>query len=186
MGVDAVSYAVEIHDADLLARRCAGRARFIGRDRYYEALQYAATIFPSGTVWSDLIVGLESIESTTSGIDTLVAMGVLPVLSLYRPPVGDTPGEPRVPTVEEIAPVYAHLFHAVRHAKINMGWLRDLSFAITPLEARFFAGDDARLPVAMQQLYRSRLGTVAACNLARLRRRLRVHEVSDSFDASHL
>jgi hypothetical protein len=67
-----------------------------------------------------------------------------------------------------------------------MGWIGELSFAITPLEARFFAGDDARLAVAMQQFQRSRIGSVTTRNLARLRRRLRVRTVSDSFDSSHL
>jgi len=186
MGVDAVSYSIEIHDADVLGRRCAGRVRFIGRDRYYDALRYAATIFPSGTVWSDLIVGLEPIESTVHGIDTLVQIGVLPVLSMCRPNDANGLREQSVPTLDALQPLFAHLFHAVRHAKINMGWVRDLSFAITPLEARFFVGDDARGMLAGHQFYRSRLGTFAARSLSRMRRRLRVRRVSDSFDASHL
>jgi hypothetical protein len=186
MGVDALSYAVEIHDPNLLARRCAGRVRFIGRERYYDALRYAATIFPSGTVWSDLIVGLEPAESTMRGIDALTAMGVLPVLSLYRPSTTDQFDDVKPPEVEQVVPVYTHLFRAARDARINMGWVRDLSFAMTPLEARFLAGEDARMAVALQHFYRSRIGGVAARNLARLRRMLRVRRVSDSFDASHL
>jgi hypothetical protein len=186
MGVDALSYAVEIYDHDLLGRRCAGRVRHIGRERYYEALQYAATIFPSGTVWSDLVVGLEPAESTMRGIDALTGIRVLPVLSLFRPrDEHELRGHP-LPTIDEVVPVYAHLFHTVRQAGINMGWVRDLSFAVTPLEARFFAGDNARIPFAMQQFYRSKLGTLAARGLSRLRRRLRVRTVSDSFDSSRL
>ena len=186
MGVDAVSYPIEIHDAEMLARRCAGRVRYIGRERYYDALQYATTVFPSGTVWSDLVVGLEPIASTMRGIDVLTAAGVLPVLSVVRPSYDTTSGTHQPAALDVVAPVYAHLFRAVRDARINMGWIRDLSFAITPLEARFFAGDEARLAVAMQQFYRSKIGAVTARNLARLRRRLRVRTVSDSFDSSHL
>jgi hypothetical protein len=186
MGVDALCYSIEIFDANILARRCAGRARFIGRERYYDALRYAATIFPSGTVWSDLVVGLEPAESTMRGIDELTAMGVLPVLSLSRPQNEGAARDPQPLVVDDVAPIYAHLFNTVRNSKINMGWIRDLSFAITPLEARFFAGDEARMAVAMQQFYRSKIGTVAARNLARLRRRLRVRTISDSFDSSHL
>ena len=40
---------------------------YIGRERYYEALAYAASIFPSGTVWSELVLGVEPIESTRRG-----------------------------------------------------------------------------------------------------------------------
>jgi hypothetical protein len=185
MGVDAVSYNVEIHDRDALARRCAGRVRYIGRERYYEALAYAAGVFPSGTVWSDLIFGLEPAESTVRGIDALVGIGVLPVLSTFRPAAAEL-RTTALPSVDEVSPVFAHLFHAVRQAKINMGWVRDLSFAVTPLEARFFAGDAARAGSALRQFYRSKLGTLAARSLSRMRRRLRVRMVSDSFDASRL
>lgn len=184
IGVDALNYSLEVHDDAVLARHFPGRAERIGRRRYYEALQHAAAIFPRGTVWSELIVGLEPPESTLRGIDTLSALGVLPVLSLSRAHTAPSPETDW--TVDQIAPVYEHLFHAVRKAKVNMGWVRDLSFAVTPLEARFFAGDDARVSVAMQQFYRSRLGNIAARNLSRLRRRLRVRRVSDSFDSSHL
>lgn len=186
IGVDALNYSLEVHDTDILAQRFPGRASQIGRARYYEALQHAAAIFPRGTVWSELIVGCEPSASTLRGIDALTAIGVLPVLSLCRQ---TAPGasESDIPAgIEEIAPIYEHLFHSVRKAKVNMGWVRDLSFAVTPLEARFFAGDDARVSVALQQFYRSRLGNLAARNLSRLRRRLRVRRVSDSFDSSHL
>jgi hypothetical protein len=186
MGVDALSYSIEIHDPELLARHCPGRATQVGRERYYEALGHAATIFPSGTVWSDLIVGLEPMQSTMAGIDALVGLGVLPVLSLFRPLDDTSLRDHPLPTPNAVAPVFAHLFNAVRKARINMHWVRDLSFAFTPIEARFFADDETRASANLSSFYRSRLGGLAARNLSRLRRRLRVRQVSDSFDSSHL
>jgi len=186
MGVDALSYSVEIHDPELLQRHCAGRAAHVGRERYYDALAHAATVFPSGTVWSDLIVGLEPTASTIAGIDALVGLGVLPVLSLFRPLDDTLLHDHPLPSADEVAPVFAHLFNAVLKARINMHWVRDLSFAMTPIEARFFADDDARANAGLGTFYRSRLGGIAARNLSRLRRRLRVRQVSDSFDSSHL
>jgi len=184
-GADALSYDVEIHDAEVLHRyrgECADPSR---RDRVYDALAYAATIFPSGTVWSDLILGLEPPESTMAGIDRLVRTGVLPVLTV-PPRAEDLRPDDRGWSTESVSQVFAHLFNAVRTAKINMNWIRDLSFAVTPLEARFFAGDEWRTVSSLTPFYRSRLGTMAARNLARMRRRLRVRKVSDSFDSSHL
>ena len=67
-----------------------------------------------------------------------------------------------------------------------MHWVRDLSFAFTPIEARFFTDDETRASAGGGAFYRSRLGNLAARNLARLRRRLRVRQVSDSFDSSQL
>ena len=179
LGVDALSYNLEIFDPDVLSRHCIGRARYIGRERYLEALAHAAKVFPSGTVWTDLVLGLEPADSTIAGIDALVEMGVVPVATILR-------GEYPVPAAAEVVPVLAHLYRTVRHRGINMGWVRDLALGITPLEARHFAGDAARLAVTVQQLTRSRLGALAARGLARFRRRLRVRKVSESFDAAHL
>ena len=177
MGVDAVSYPLEVFDEEHLRRLCPGRARRTGRRGYFDALKHAAGIFPSGPV-----IGTEPAESTRRGIDALASLGVLPVLSL---PAEAPSWDSLSLDLGEILPLYAHLFEAVRQARINMGWIRDLSFAITPLEARFFAGEDARIS-ALEQFYRSRLGQSTARSLARLRRRLRVRRVSDSFDSSHL
>jgi hypothetical protein len=185
-GVDAMSYAVEIHDPDLLAEYCRGRSRVIGRERYYEALAYAARIFPSGTVWSDLIVGLEPLESTCAGIDELTRMGVLPVLSIFRPLDETDLANHPVPDPVSVAPVYAHLYKAVRESAINVQLMRDLGYAITPIEARFFAGEDAKLDVAVSSFYRSKIGSRAVRGLSKLRRRLRVRRVSESFDSSRL
>jgi hypothetical protein len=176
-GVDALSFNLEIFDPEVLDRHCIGRARYIGRERYLEALAHAAAIFPSGTVWSDLVLGFEPLESTRAGIDTLVERDVVPVLSI-RP--GHVPAEP------ELAPVLRHLFEAVRGRGITMGWIRDLAVGIAPLEARSAAADDARLAVAVQNFTRSRFGALAARGLARFRRRLRVRNIGESFDASHL
>lgn len=183
MGVDALSYHVELHDPARFERHYPQRSARGGRDRIYDALAHAATIFPSGTVWSALHVGLEPPESTMAGIDALAGRGVLPVLSLARPRGWrDHP----LPDPEAVAPLFAHLFHAVRKARINMHWVRDLHGAVTPIEARFYVDEEARAGAGLGQFYRSRLGGLAARNLARLRRRLRVRQVSDSFDSSHL
>jgi hypothetical protein len=86
----------------------------------------------------------------------------------------------------DVAPLLAHLHRAVKERDINMGWVRDLGLGVSPLEARHCAGEAARLAVTMQHLTRSRLGALAARNLARFRRRLRVRRVSESFDSAHL
>jgi sodium-dependent dicarboxylate transporter 2/3/5 len=191
-GVDALSYPICIHDEQRLADVCPGRANRMPRERYYEALAYAARIFPSGTVWSDLLIGMESEPSTRAGIDRLTGMGVLPILSL-RPSFDftrspDEPGRNGSPLIEPdaVAPLYAHLYQAVRDAKINVQHMRDLGYAITPMEARFFAGENAKLDVAVSSFYRSRLGSRAVRGLSKLRRRLRVRRVSESFDSSQL
>ena len=178
MGVDALSYNLEIYDAYSLERACIGRARYVGRERYLEALARATEVFPRGTIWSDLVVGLEPFESTIAGIDALTAMGVVPVLSVVPQ---------AAPDPETLEPLLVHLYEAARDRHVHMGWVRDLSVGITPLEARFFTGDGpSSLAAMVHTLTRWRLGALATRQLARFRRRLRVRTVSESFDSAHL
>jgi hypothetical protein len=178
LGVDALSYNLEIFDEEILKKYCIGRARYIGRERYLDSLRHAARIFPRGTVWTDLAIGLEPSASTIAGIDAFVDMGVIPVVSIPR-------GEQPLPDASVVTPVLAHLHRAVRERGLDMRWVRDLGLAIPPLEARHFAGDGAALAVALQQMTRWRMGGLAARGLARLRRRLRVRRVGGSLDAEH-
>ncbi len=180
LGVDALSFNLEIFDPQLLDRHCIGRMRYIGRQRYLDALGHAATVFPSGTVWSDLVLGLEPPESTMAGIDALAALGVVPVVAARRALAA--PIAPLDPA--DVARVLEHLYRAVRTRRINMGWVRDLVAGVAPLEAH--PAGRAGLSAAVHGLTRSRLGAVAARGLARFRRRLRVKNISDSFDSSHL
>ena len=177
LGVDAISFNLEIFDPELLDRHCIGRMRFIGRQRYLDALGHAAQVFPGGTVWSDLVLGIEPPESTIAGIDALAALGVVPVVAARRAVApAAAPLDPG-----SVGRVLTHLYQAVRARGINMGWIHDLVAGVAPLEAHPAAG--GRL---VRGLARSRLGALATRGLARFRRRLRVKSISDSFESSHL
>lgn len=180
MGFDVVCYSLEAAGADALERSFPGRARFIGRHRYLDALRHAAAIFPSGAVWSELAMGLDSPEQTMQTIAELAAAKVVPLLSLPQAsPCDSWPAA-------AMAQVATALFEETLRNGINMSWARDLSTALTPLEARYFVSDAPQLPVLLNQISRNRLGALATRSLARLRRRLRVRRVRASFDSSRL
>jgi hypothetical protein len=180
LGVDALSFNLEIWDPLLLDRHCIGRMRYIGRQRYLDALGHAASIFPGGAVWSDLVLGIEPPESTMAGIDALAALGVVPVVSARR---ALSPSAVRIDPAD-VKRLLTHLYAAVRHHGVTMGWVRDLVAGVTPLEAH--PAGAAPLTRAVRGIARSRLGALAARSLARFRRRLRVKSISDSFESSHL
>src|SRR6185503_21162787 len=176
MGVDALSYNLELFDPDVLGRHCIGRVRYIGRERYLEALAYAAGVFPAGTVWTDLVLGLEPAESTMDGIAAIASVGVVPVLSVYHP------GPDTIPQVtpSEAAAVVARLDQIAREHQLNVTWVRDLALGITPLDACRFTGATPPGSATVQALTRWRLGAYAARGIARFRRRLRVKAISES------
>ncbi|MEZ4264732.1 MAG: radical SAM protein, partial [Myxococcota bacterium] len=185
MGVDAVSYNLEIFDAERFERICPGPAREMGRARFLEALAYAATVFPSGGVTCHLIVGLEPLESTHAGISALTDLGVLPVLPIYRPFKGrDMRGDAGLelfePTLDELIALHTHLYSAVRAKKLSLNLVRDIAIVTTPLEGRFFANDDSVWTSLQVRVMGSRVGRRTSTVLSDLRRHLRVRRVEHS------
>ncbi len=179
MGVDSVFYNLEIFDHGLFEIICPGRSELIGRKRYLDALKYAASVFPNGTVASHLIVGLEPPGSTIKGIDFLTGMGVVPILPIYRPSPGKALRiEPL--TAEIIIPVYRHLYKAVKKNNINMNWVRDISLISTPIEGRSLVEEEGGISL-FDSFYKSRFGRKTAWGLSTLRRKLRVRG-ADSLD----
>ena len=172
IGADSILYNLEIFDKELFEIICPGRSELIGRKRYLDALKYAASIFPNGTVASHLIVGLEPPGSTIKGVDYLTRMGVVPILPIYRP----TPGKAlRIEPLnaEVILPIYRHLYTAVKENNINMNWVRDISLISTPIEGKSLVEEEGGLSL-LDSFYRSSFGRKTALGLSTLRRNLRV------------
>ena len=185
MGVDSVSYNLEIFDEERFHRICPGPARAIGRDRFLEALAYAATVFPSGGTTCHLIVGLEPIESTRAGIDTLTAMGVLPVLPLYRPFKGrdmrrDEATEHFDASRAELTALHKHLYDAARGRGISLNLVRDIAIVTTPLEGRFLAKNNGVFESLQNKLMGTRWGRRTSAYMSDLRRALRVRYVEEA------
>ncbi|MBI5809915.1 MAG: hypothetical protein HZB21_01800 [Deltaproteobacteria bacterium] len=177
-GADSILYNLEIFDKELFEIICPGRASLIGQKRYLAALEYAAGVFPNGTVASHLIVGLEPPGSTRMGIDYLTDIGVVPILPIYRPS-GNRALRIEPLTTEIIIPVYRHLYKAVKKRNINFNWVRDISIVTTPVEGRLLLdGEKGRRPL-LEGFYKSKLGLKTAWGLSTLRRKLRVKEVKE-------
>ncbi len=182
MGVDAVSYNLEIFDPIVFEKAASGPARTLGRERFLDALEYAVGVFPSGAVISHLMVGMEELSSTAEGVETLTKAGVIPVLPLFRSfkgldvrlhPTLTKEGRERL-RPESLVGLYGLLYRKVRQYKLPLNWARYVSVASTPLEGRFFTGEGAGLLLFLDKLARTGLGRVTRSRLADLRRLLRV------------
>ncbi len=173
VGADSVLYNLEIFDEELFKVISPGRAKSIGRDRYIEALKYAAGVFPNGTVASHLVLGLEPPGSTCAGIDMLTSIGVVPIVPIYRPSENWALRIDPLST-DIIIPVYKHLYNAVKKNNINMNWVRDISMVTTPIEGRFLTGDNGGIRSIFESFYKTKIGLKTAWGLSTLRRKLRV------------
>ena len=182
MGIDSIAYNLEAYDPEVFARIAPGKMRLIGRERYFEALRHAGRIFPSGAVVSNLIIGLEPMESTLKGIDMLAAIGVIPTLPIYR---SGTVFEGSGPApVDELAPVYLHLHQALKRNRLSPTWISHFNLALNAIDGHFFGGE-APLRRPWGRVLESRHGGRIAQSISSFRRRLRVRAVDDDTSGGH-
>ena len=187
MGVDSISYNLEIFDPNRFEEVCPGPARTVGRQRFLDALEYASGVFPSGAVICHLIVGVDSLESTRNGIDALISRGVVPVLPVFRPFKGKDLREGQEgdqgPSLSELSVLYGELYQKLKAQKINMSWVRNISVITTPAEGRFFVEKGGVTGLLNKWVGHNRK---PSATLSDWRRALRVKEVDDSFKSSGL
>jgi len=84
-----VSFNIEIFDEKLSKLMMPGKGD-IPRESYFESLRAAVRIFGEGNVRSIIVIGFDSMDSLTSGVERLCSIGVQPVLSIFRP-ISGTP-----------------------------------------------------------------------------------------------
>lgn len=84
-GVNQIAFNIEIFDS-LIARSIMPGKGAISRDTYFRALKMATKYWgKDGNVRSLVIAGLESEESLLNGIKQLCEIGVMPIISIFRP-----------------------------------------------------------------------------------------------------
>jgi len=180
MGVDAVYYDIDVFDPELFASLYPEKEEAVRHQRYLEAMEYAARTFPSGAVATHLVAGLEPLESTREGINKLTKLGVLPILTFFRPLIGSPLEKKWNIQIDELVSLYKEQYELVTKNKINPNWIRQFDVVMTPLEGRFFASGVRSWRLAQQNFYKTALGRKTALGLATIRRNLRVREIKKS------
>ena len=131
-------------------------------------------------MWSELVAGIEPLESTMAGIDALSAMGVLPVVVVHR---AASAANGRL--LDGMGALLGHLVAAVGRHGVNPGWVHGLPLGISPLEAALDGGTLSQRAQAIRLLRHNRPGAFVLRNLARFRRRLRVRKPSEAVPGGH-
>jgi len=145
-----------------------------------ESLEYAVGIFPQGTVWTELVLGPEPLDLIKKKIDDLTRRGVIPLLKLMPTSMHTAKDYWRV---KEVA---RHLGEAAQRDKLPLKWLYPNCRSVSPLDTKYFTEDPKSAQLAAKPVYRSRLGKKASEGFAALRRKLRIKDVSDSYESAGL
>jgi lipoate synthase len=83
-GIDEIALNIEIIDENIRKKFISGK-NAIGIKRYLEALEYLSINLPKFGSRSILMGGIEPINSTLKGIELLCKIGVMPIISHFRP-----------------------------------------------------------------------------------------------------
>ena len=146
----------------------------------HSALAYAAGIFPLGTVWTDLVLGQGSHLRYKEEIDRLTDLGTIPLIFLQRD------GVEKLDRYQELLELAEHMDKAIQRNRLPLKWLYPTCRFLSPLDTRFFTEDPLQARLAVTPVYRSGLGKKASAGFAALRRKLRIRNVSDSFESAGL
>ena len=141
LGVDHLSFCVELQDPVWFARVCPGKALMHGQDLYFRAMQYCASLLPRGAVSGEIIAGLEPIERTLEAIDRIAGLGAFPTVCIFRPTVGSEMENWAPPRYEEMRRVMAHVYEVCRSQWLPIGVAPNLevSLVVTPDDAALLA-----------------------------------------------
>ena len=108
----------------------------------------------------------------------MTKIGVLPLLTFFRPLPDSALNETWQLQESDVIPLYSDLYEQVIKHKINPTWVRQYDVLMTPLEGRFFAGGKKKSWHLMQQnFYKTAIGRKTQLGLAAMRRNLRVKEI---------
>jgi len=178
-GLDIFICNREIHDPIRFAEICPGKHALGGHQAIMATLRHALGVFRHGAVVSNLIVGLEPIESTYAGIEHLISEGVVPLLVPFRPLPNTSLMTHQKPSIQEVEKAFLHLYRCLLTSNLPTYRLRDMGRVFTPMESRVLIGGNITLDQHVATLATSEVGRKLHGWMDKLRRQLRVRYVDD-------
>jgi hypothetical protein len=140
IGVDHVSFCLEIYDPYKFQEVCPGKCRYIGQKKYLAAIEYCVKVFGKGRVSGELVAGLEPPSETIKAIEHFARIGAVSTVCIFRPCLGTAFENLRPPQSKAMEPVFRRLYEVCLENAIPIGMAPNLkvSLVILPEEGRYF------------------------------------------------
>jgi hypothetical protein len=145
LGVDHFSFCYEFQNPEYFARYCPGKAKLIGQETFFRALEYTSKKLAKGACSGEIIAGIEPITDTLRAIDVITGLGAFPTVCIFRPTVGSDMQDWPSPHYEDMIVVFRHLYDACRAKGIPMDVTPNIevSLVVQPGDTRYLAPDSA-------------------------------------------
>ncbi len=137
IGVNRVSFCFEIFDEKRFIEVCPGKNQQYGLKRYLDAIEFCAKIFE--TTNGEIVAGLESPESSIKAIDWITDKGAVPTVCVFRPLKGTDYENVPPPKLEDMIPIFKHLYTACMEKKLPIGVAPNIkvSLVMLPEECKY-------------------------------------------------
>jgi hypothetical protein len=143
IGVDHVSFCLEIYDKEIFPEICPGKSELLGWDMYIDTIEYCARLWGRGQVAGEIIAGLESPESSIKAIEHFARMGAVSTVCVFRPTIGTKLEDRSPPEVEDMIPVFRRMYEVCLENNLPVGIApkAKVSLVLLPYEGIYFLED---------------------------------------------
>ncbi len=144
MGVNTVSFCFEFFNKEVFDRRCPGKSRHVGLQRYLDAVAYCAKLFD--TTNGEIVAGPEPVPDTLAAIDWITSVGAIPTVCIFRPLRGTDAEKDPAPKTEEMVPVFKRLYERCMERSLPIGIAHnvEVSIVLKPEECHYFADHEGK------------------------------------------
>jgi hypothetical protein len=138
LGVDHVSFCYEFHDTEVFEQYCPGKAKALGQDTYFRAIEYCARLFGRGACSGEIIAGVEPLETTLKAIDWIASVGAFPTVCVFRPTIGSKMESHPSPAPADMEVALREVWEACRRHLVPLGLAPNIevSLIVNPLDTR--------------------------------------------------
>ena len=140
IGVDHVSFCLELFDTEKFKEICPGKHKYIGQKKYWETIECCVKIFGKGKVAAEIIAGLEDPHDTIKAIENSARIGAVSTVCVFRPCLGTALENLNPPQPQEMIPVFRRMYEVCLENKIPIGIAPNIkvSLVLLPEEGRYF------------------------------------------------
>jgi len=137
LGADHLSFCYEFQDPAVFEQWCPGKARVLGQDTYFRALEHCAKLFGRGTCAGEIIAGIEPVEKTLEAIDWIASVGAFPTVCIFRPTIGSKMEHLPPPDPDAMTVVMRAVWDACRRHLVPVGMAPNVrvSLVVNPEDA---------------------------------------------------
>ncbi|HEV2493313.1 MAG TPA: radical SAM protein [Terriglobia bacterium] len=141
LGADHFSFCYEFQNPEYFARICPGKAKLIGQESFFRALEYTTRVLGKGACSGEIIAGIEPLEDTLKAVDYITSLGAFPTVCVFRPTVGSDMQYSPSPRYEDLLIVFRHVYEACRRNNIPMDVTPNIevSLVVQPGDTRYLA-----------------------------------------------